>query len=68
LFEDEIADSPPRTYACCSGCLQRAANKSWLGQFRALCRGLSPPSCPPLGCAMPILRAVCQAGHCVALK
>ena len=68
LFEDEIADAPPRTYACCGGCVQRAANKNWLAQFRAFCRGFSPPSCPPLGCPMPILRPTCQSGHCVALK
>ncbi|MBL8742846.1 MAG: hypothetical protein JNK04_17175 [Myxococcales bacterium] len=68
LFAEETADAPPRTFTCCPGCTERAANKRWLAEFRAVCRGLSPPSCPPLGCAMPILRPTCQAGRCVASK
>ena len=64
IFSDEIADSPPTTKACCSGCTQRAANTEWLNTFRAHCQRTPPRICPPLGCAMPLRRAVCKAGRC----
>jgi hypothetical protein len=64
LFDEEIADAPPRTFTCCGGCTERAATKEWLGRFRAACQTSRPPMCPPLGCAMPLLRAVCTKGHC----
>jgi len=63
LFIDDIADSATTT-ACCSGCSQRAANNDWLAAFRAHCQRNPPTMCPPLGCAMPLRRAVCKAGRC----
>jgi hypothetical protein len=68
LFDEEIADAPPRTFTCCGGCTQRAANKEWLARFRRACEASRAPMCPPLGCAMPILQAVCSNGHCATSK
>jgi hypothetical protein len=64
VTSDEVEDDPPRTYACCPGCTQRAAGAAWEKQFRAACAGSPAPMCPPIGCAQPAVRAVCRSGHC----
>lgn len=66
LLHEEIADAPPTTYACCPACTQRAASRAWIAEFRAACQAAPPPMCPPIGCAMPILRAVCESSRCAA--
>jgi hypothetical protein len=63
----EIEDDLPRTHACCPACTERAASRDWLARFRAACEAKPPPMCPPLGCPMPILRALCQQGKCAAV-
>lgn len=66
LTSDEIADAPPRTYACCVGCTTRAVNKAWKARFAAACAAAPAPMCPPIGCAMALQKAVCASGKCVA--
>jgi hypothetical protein len=66
LTGDELADAPPNTYACCSGCTVHSVRKGWLPKFHAACEANRPPMCPPLGCAAPILEPACEAGRCVA--
>ena len=68
LVSSEIEDDLPRTHACCSGCTERAASRAWVARFRKACEAAPPPQCPPLGCPMPILRAACQSGHCIAVR
>lgn len=65
LTSAELTDAPPRTYACCPGCVNRAGSKAWKARFDAACAATPPPMCPPIGCAMPIQRAVCAGGQCV---
>jgi hypothetical protein len=60
----EVTDDPPRTYACCPGCTQRAASASWSKQFQAACAAAPAPMCPPIGCAMLVAKAVCRAHTC----
>jgi hypothetical protein len=57
LVGSEIEDELPRTYACCPGCTERAANRGWLARFENACESAPPPMCPPIGCPVPILRA-----------
>lgn len=52
--------------ACCPGCSQTAVNATSYKAFQDWCTTSPPSQCPPLGCAMPIMRAECEAGHCVA--
>ena len=67
LVSSEIEDDLPRTHACCPGCTERAASRAWVARFRKACESAPPPQCPPIGCPMPYLRAVCQAGQCTAV-
>jgi hypothetical protein len=62
----EIEDGLPRTHACCPGCTERAVSREWLTRFQSACDSRPPPSCPPIGCPMPLLRAVCVAGQCAS--
>ncbi len=64
VFDEELADAPPTTYACCGGCTQRAASKTWHERFRAACAAAPPPMCPPMGCAQLPVRAACVAHRC----
>ena len=52
--------------ACCSGCGQSAVNATSYKAFQEWCKTSPAPQCPPLGCAMEPMHAVCEAGHCVA--
>ena len=52
--------------ACCGGCTQSAVNATSYKAFQAWCSTSPPSQCPPLGCAMEPMLAVCEAGHCVA--
>lgn len=65
MTSDEIVDSPPRTYACCPGCTNRAGNVMWKKKFDAACTANPPPQCPPIGCLMQMPKPVCSAGACV---
>jgi hypothetical protein len=67
VFDQELQDNPPQTYACCPGCTQHAGSKTWYQQFQAACASSPAPMCPPIGCAMPIVRAACNAHHCEAV-
>ena len=51
-------------WACCAGCTQRAASKSWEQQFKAACASSPPQQCPPLGCAMANVHAECRSHVC----
>jgi hypothetical protein len=51
---------------CCPGCKQVVASAAWVKSARAACAAHPPKSCPPVGCAMPLMGAKCNAGHCVA--
>ncbi len=64
VISDEVQDDAPRTYACCPGCTQRAANASWYERFQAACAAAPAPMCPPIGCAAPVVHAVCRAHKC----
>lgn len=64
ILSDEVEDHPPSTYACCPGCTQRAGNATWYRQFQAACAASPAPQCPPIGCAMPVVRAACVANRC----
>lgn len=66
LTSETFEDAAPQTYACCSGCRQTAVARVSLEAFHTWCKANQPPMCPPLGCAMPQMRAECEAGHCVA--
>jgi hypothetical protein len=66
LTSETFEDDAPNTYACCSGCGQTAVSRVSYEQFQKWCQANRPPMCPPLGCAMPQMRASCEAGHCVA--
>ncbi len=63
---DELVDAAPRTHACCPGCTTHAVTLSWRTRFRAWCESNPAPMCPPIGCAMQQMRAVCVAGQCTA--
>jgi len=65
ITSDELVDAPPRTYACCVGCTQRAVSTASLKAFHAACEKQPAPMCPPIGCVQPIVHAACDAGHCV---
>ncbi|CAN5671754.1 hypothetical protein BH09MYX1_BH09MYX1_41260 [soil metagenome] len=67
MTSDDIVDTAPRSYACCGGCTNHVGNTTWKAAFDAACKANPPPSCPPIGCAMPIQHAVCVAKKC-ALK
>jgi hypothetical protein len=68
LLSDEPTDDAPRTYACCTGCVQRAANRTSVGAFRAACAQSPAPMCPPIGCVQPIVRAACISGSCAIAR
>lgn len=64
ITSDEITDDAPRTYACCPGCTQHAVNIAWYRSFQSACFTQSPPMCPPIGCAMPVVKSACKLHHC----
>jgi hypothetical protein len=64
ITSDEIADAPPRTYACCPGCQNHAGNKAWKMMFDATCKATPAPMCPPIGCLMPNQGVACVAKKC----
>jgi hypothetical protein len=61
---DEVEDDPPRTFACCPGCTQRAGSARWEKSFEAACAASPPPMCPPISCAMSALTPVCRLNVC----
>ncbi|HSD88842.1 MAG TPA: hypothetical protein VLB44_15045, partial [Kofleriaceae bacterium] len=65
ITSDELVDHPPNTYACCGGCTQLAVSTVSFKAFQAACEKQPPPMCPPIGCVQPIVRAACEAKHCV---
>lgn len=60
VFDEDIAGAT----ACCGGCTQRAGNRTDVERFRHECASGAPRVCPPIGCAQPIVHAVCRAGRC----
>ena len=64
VVSDEPQDDPPRTYACCPGCTQRAVSTSWYKSFQSACAASPAPQCPPIGCAMPVSKAACKSHRC----
>ena len=64
ITSEELQDDAPRSYACCPGCTQRAVNAAWLKTFASACQAQPAPMCPPIGCAMPIVKAACKAHRC----
>ncbi|MEI8254037.1 MAG: hypothetical protein WCJ30_00025 [Deltaproteobacteria bacterium] len=63
LYDNEVSGSN----LCCPGCTQRAGSRSEVDRFHRECDARGSTMCPPIGCAMPILRAVCRAGRCSAV-
>jgi hypothetical protein len=64
ITSDELTDDAPRTYACCPGCTQRAVSTAWFKSFQSACATQQPPMCPPIGCAMPVVKSACKNHHC----
>ena len=52
---------------CCPGCDWHAASATSSKAFEDSCKASPAPSCPALGCAMPIVTAKCSANVCVAV-
>jgi hypothetical protein len=64
ITSDELTDDAPRTYACCPGCSQHAVSTAWYKSFQSACATQQPPMCPPIGCAMQVVKSACKTHHC----
>jgi hypothetical protein len=64
ITDDEIQDDAPRSYACCPGCSQHAVSSAWYKSFQSACAASPAPMCPPIGCAMPVVKAACKSHRC----